>query len=205
MKPVFTLASASASTAVIATVLLTSWSSLSLVNSFSLPISISSIQRSSIPLSLKASTTDDDDNNNEGGIAIFEKWFQSVVTSKNDSNNENESMKLVRHNYFSNGRGLEFIGKKSDSENEDKAIISLPKDYVLQSTWSTKADGDKGKEDTKSDEDIADEWDVTLAMKLLKECRLGEESSLYGYVLYVFFTIYEYHSNVLHSAFNIQH
>lgn len=105
------------------------------------------------------------------GVGQFEQWFQKATTATNESNNN--SMKLLRHGMFSNGRGLEFIGKsKIDIVNNGKAVISLPKDLVLQSPYV----------DNKDElDDIAYDWDVNLSLQLLKECKLGDKSSLYGY------------------------
>lgn len=137
-------------------------------------------------ISVKASTsssssirdggTDDDGNDTTnkmmGGITTFETWFQSAISNDKD----NTSMQLLRHAFFSNGRGLEFLGTKNDLKEADDAaaiIISLPKDLVLQSKFTK-------KEDRGDDYDLVNDWDVVLSLKLLKECKLGEKSSLYG-------------------------
>ena len=135
------------------------------------------------------STLNDNNTNNKSrvgaGIDTFEKWFQSVVvasSSNNDKDNNNPSLKLLRHNFFSNGRGLEYIGTKKDLKDRssgEEAIISLPKEFVLQSTF---------RDDKEELEDISTDWDVTLTLNLLKECKLGEKSSLYGYVFFCNFS-----------------
>lgn len=100
----------------------------------------------------------------DGGIQTFEQWFQAKTSNDKD----NQSMKLLKHELFSNGRGLAWIGTKADLINGP--IITLPKEFVLQSTFVDKEDI----------EDISTSWDVTLAMKLLRECKLGEASNIYG-------------------------
>ncbi len=102
----------------------------------------------------------------DGGIQTFEEWFQAKTSNDKD----NKSMKLLKHDFFSNGRGLAWIGNKADLTNYDGPIITLPKEFVLQSTFVDKEEL----------EDISTSWDVTLAMKLLRECKLGEGSSIYG-------------------------
>jgi len=138
-----------------------------------------------------------------GGVDAFEKWFQSSTTgittsTKGSDNNDlkkktkNDTLSLVRHNQFINGRGLEYLGptntkpadlidEKGDYEgvdinalilNERTKVISLPRDLVLRSTVV---------EDKEELDSLADDWDAALAIKLLRECRLGTESRLYGY------------------------
>ena len=115
-------------------------------------------------------TFKNNEEDSRGGIDIFETWFQSITT-KTTTTTKSDTNILLRHNFFSNGRGLEFVGKKSDLlANIGQPIITLPKEYVLQSTFV----------DKEKLEDISSDWDVTLAMKLLRECKLGTKSSLYG-------------------------
>jgi len=106
------------------------------------------------------------------GATIFEQWFQSKIQSENDTS------QYVRHNMFSNGRGLEYIGKKGSGGTglgDDTAIIQVPKDLVLRSVMRRK------KDDDGEDGDIAQDWDAVLSVKLLKECLKGKNSDVYGY------------------------
>mmetsp|Transcript_8332 Transcript_8332/g.12545 ORF Transcript_8332/g.12545 Transcript_8332/m.12545 type:complete len:490 (+) Transcript_8332:18-1487(+) len=146
---------------------------------------------------LRASTLDDNNksknssssnissssnNNNNNGISTFERWFQSLDNS--NSNNNNQSMKYLRHNFFSNGRGLEFIGNTVDIDalvDSNQAIITLPKDYVLQSTMTMPMNKDSNNDNEYNGANVENEWDVNLALQLLNECQLGEQSSIYGY------------------------
>ena len=99
------------------------------------------------------------------GVSEFEQWF-----SKNHSE-DNNSLKNVKHSHFSNGRGLEFIGKIENIQDK-KPVIRLSKDFVLQSVMV---------DDKESLESLADDWDCDLALQLLKEWKKGKTSNIYGY------------------------
>jgi len=118
-----------------------------------------------IKTSIFSSAIEDDQLTLEG-VSNFEKWFKEQTRS-----NDNKSMEFLRHEIFSNGRGLECIAKR-DIVEDGKPIITLPKDLVLQSTMVS---------DKEKLESIIDDWDVSLTMQLLRECKLGENSVLYGY------------------------
>jgi len=140
-----------------------------------------------------------------GGVAAFEHWFQSEIAStkttddkKNKISNSgggrggdksNDTLSLVRHAQFLNGRGLEYLGGSLTTTMEEEGdfkgvdinalilqekttIISLPRNLVLRSTVVL----DKDELDS-----LSDDWDADLAVKLLRECRLGTDSRLSGY------------------------
>jgi len=107
-----------------------------------------------------------DDKSTLPGVANFEEWFRSNIDG------ENGTLKNVRHGSFSNGRGLEFIGNMKDLNGSDKAVIELPKEFVLQSVIV---------DDKELLESSADDWDSVLSGLLLRECQLGKDSEIYGY------------------------
>lgn len=102
------------------------------------------------------------------GVAEFENWFRTTTEDDN-----NDTSNYVKHGQFSNGRGLEFIGKANDVlSQEGKAVITLPKDLVLRSVMV---------EDKESLETVADDWDSVLAIQLLREYKKGKQSDIHGY------------------------
>ena len=101
------------------------------------------------------------------GVTEFENWFKGSCDDKND----NDTMKYVQHGMFSNGRGLEFIGQPKDVLSQDNAVITLPKDLVLKSVMV---------EDKEVLETFADDWDSVLSLQLLRECKKGKQSDIYG-------------------------
>jgi hypothetical protein len=124
--------------------------------------------RSDGVFSIKARTQSVDSQSTLPGVDVFEKWFQSSCEDDSDNN----TMKFVKHGFFKNGRGLEFIGKEQDVLSGDQAVITLPKEFVLRSVMV---------DDKESLQTVADDWDSVLAIQLLRECKKGKESDIYGY------------------------
>ena len=81
----------------------------------------------------------------------------------------------MKHAIFPNGRGLQFL--KNGNIDVDEAVITLPKELVLRSKFIKRSEDDEEK---MTDKELAEEWDTVLAVKLLRECRLGKKSDLYG-------------------------
>ena len=108
--------------------------------------------------SRKSKNTDLDD-----GARTFEKWFNAALK-------ENNTLSKVRHTVFSNRiRGLEYIHTFNDSS---EAIITIPKEMVLYSTFDDARNRSNGRLNVR--------WDVSLALKLLQECKKGNQSNYYG-------------------------
>lgn len=104
------------------------------------------------------------------GVDEFEQWFVNECADGPD----NDTSTYVKHGIFSNGRGLEFVGNEKDVLSNGKAVITLPKSLVLQSIIV---------EDKEILETIADDWDSVLALQLLRECKKGKQSDIYGYCM----------------------
>ena len=64
----------------------------------------------------------------------------------------------------------------------EKTMITLPKEFIFQSTMVDNNDNNNSNSNNIATEDVENIWDVNLALQLLKECQLGEKSSMYGYV-----------------------
>jgi len=108
------------------------------------------------------------------GVTEFENWFYTKCC---DNNSNNNTPKYVRHSMFANGRGLELIVTRNGKNvwsGKEIPVITVPQDVVLSSVYV---------EDKESLESIADDWDVVLALKLLKECQKGRQSDIYGYCM----------------------
>lgn len=102
--------------------------------------------------------------NNLPGVEAFDQWFSSTQTKSN------YTMKNVKHSLLSNGRGLEFVGQVEDIK--EKPVIRISKDVVLQSMMMN---------DNTGVDNLEYEWDVDLALQLLREWKKGEASKIYGY------------------------
>jgi hypothetical protein len=131
------------------------------------------------PISFQASPSNTNTNTNTDtsssssaqlpGVQEFEEWFAKSCGK------DNVTTQYVKHGIFSkSGRGLQFIGNEKLVLSQDKAVVTLPKELVLQSTIVE----DKQVLDT-----IADDWDSVLALQLLRECKKGKESDIYGYCM----------------------
>lgn len=108
------------------------------------------------------------------GVAEFEQWFQEKCKNQKSRLNNNNTQNYVRHGFFANGRGLEFIGDAQKVLQEKNPVITLPQELILRSVIV---------EDKTQLESIANDWDVVLALHLLKECQKGHQSDLYGYCM----------------------
>ncbi len=104
------------------------------------------------------------------GVQEFENWFKS--SCEDNGSDSNDTLQYVKHSLFNNGRGLEFIGSALDVVGQSKPVITLPKEAVLRSVMV---------EDKESLETVADDWDSVLSIQLLRECKRGIESEIYGY------------------------
>jgi len=104
------------------------------------------------------------------GVEEFEKWFEN----SNEDRSDNDTSTYVKHGIFSNGRGLQFVGNEKDVLSDGKAVVTLPKELVLRSTIV---------EDKEVLETVADDWDSVLALQLLRECKRGKQSDIYGYCM----------------------
>lgn len=114
------------------------------------------------------------------GVNEFEHWFDKVCDNYHSKDKKNDTTKYVRHGMFANGRGLELIVNKDGknvwtaSDRGETPVITVPQEVVLRSVIL---------EDKTSLESLADDWDATLALKLLKECQKGPQSDIYGYCM----------------------
>jgi hypothetical protein len=109
------------------------------------------------------------------GVVEFEKWFDKV--SDNHHSKDNNTSKYVRHGMFANGRGLEWIVKDEKNTwtpDRETPVITVPQEVVLRSVML---------QDKESLESIVEDWDVVLALQLLKECHKGRASDIYGYCM----------------------
>jgi hypothetical protein len=118
-----------------------------------------------LPTSLASLTYDDTGtgvvfNNALDGVADFEEWFSSNMSSGARVNS-------IRHSFFNSmGRGLQFTSAKSSDLNK---VAVVPRKLVMRVPCPDEDD----KVSSRS-------WDTNLSCKLWEECQKGKDSVYYG-------------------------
>ena len=89
------------------------------------------------------------------GVTEFNAWWPG----------SKDVLQALPHALFSNGalRGLEATSSLFSSDNVNNEILKVPKAVCLSAPYDD------------------DQWDANLALQLLHECKLGEQSQYYGY------------------------
>jgi len=112
--------------------------------------------------STSASTQQQDDKE---VITDFQSWFKGLPKS-----NLHPS---IEHVYFGKLRGLSWTALPSASSLPSTPVVSVPLSVVLQSNIFDTS--------TSTANEQTDDWDVTLAQQLWKECQKGSLSPMSGY------------------------